>query len=195
MKSADRSKLVRGDAEEPNPMDERQFDALSRVLVALPSRRHLVRLAGVFALGGWFAGKGTDATTAKKGKGKKRKKKARRSPPAALVTPPPPPFCSGKPDDPETFCGTEFVAGDRSTWFFCSGGVCGLVPECGTKSTAEICDPGAPTHPQCCDQASCSNQTGRCDCSSIGTPCIETFDCCGSDVGFTRCVGFVCQRV
>jgi hypothetical protein len=171
-----------------------RFAALHRVLSATPSRRAIGRtLTGLAIAGALTPLLGPADIAAKK---KKKRKKARRSPPASSTSPPPPPpFCSDKPDDPETFCGTEFVPGDRSTWHFCSGGVCSLVPQCGARSSNVTCDLGSGSHPQCCDTASCSSLTGRCGCSSVGLPCYVTSDCCSSEIGATRCVGFVCEFV
>jgi hypothetical protein len=178
-------------------MDTARFDNLVRSLAGAASRRGF--LAGL--AGGMLAFMpGSDDAEAKKKKKKKKKKRAAQPPPASppVVPPPPLPFCSGKPDgiSAETFCGaTPFVFDDRSTWYFCSGGVCGLVPECGTPSEPEACDIHGGENPQCCDPFSCSNLTGHCGCVSVDSPCYETFDCCGNSEGLTRCVGFVCRLV
>ena len=179
------------------PMDDSRFDALTRSLTHARSRRGLARLLGGLTLGGPLALGGLAESAAGTKKMKKKRKKKGTAPTATVpptdqgtVSPPPPPFCSDKPDHPETYCGeSEFDPANKSTWYFCQGGVCGLWPDCKPRNT-----PCA--GPSCCSWPTTACDTlGTCGCSSEGLPCTETFDCCGSEQGVTKCVGYVCQLV
>jgi hypothetical protein len=192
-------------------MDDSRFDTLTRSLTTAGSRRRALTTVLGGALGLVAAASLDDAVAKKKPcpPCKKRKKgKCKAKLPdgtacsggacqggscvaTAVVSPPPPPFCSGKPDSPPVFCGsTAFDANDKSTWYFCKGGACGLWPDCEGRNIR--CAGGT----ACCSWPTTACGTlGTCGCSSVDQPCTETFDCCSSESGATTCVGFVCKLV
>jgi hypothetical protein len=134
---------------------EQQIDALSRALVALPSRRHFVRLAGAFALGGWFTGMGTDATTAKKGKGKKGKRKSR----------------GGRSQPPSGTCAV--ACGTCQT---CQGSSCVPQPNGIGCGTCKHCLDGACRDCGFSGQHDC--REGVCElCGGLGQPCCAGTTC------------------
>jgi hypothetical protein len=106
-------------------MEAISFDALSRAVAQIRSRRMLVRLGGGLLVGGSLARLGLAETTAKR---KKRKRKKRRKKPCI-------PACAGK------VCGSDGCGGrcgtDCASYEVCQNGRCSCTPACDEKDCGD----------------------------------------------------------
>jgi hypothetical protein len=166
-------------------MDSHHFDAFTRALGGIVSRRDLLHaLTGGIATSGWPFG--PSASLAKKKKGKRKKKRSR-----AAVTATCMPDCVGRVCGPNS-CGTGSCGSCNPVCQTCEGGVC-VNKANGTDCEANFtCQNGACLCPQdqdcgidnCCATGGVcvDSANGRCAlgcgalCDDVGCACAETFE-------------------
>ena len=144
-------------------MDGEQFDATTKTLAAVPTRRRLLvgLLGGALGLRGLLDPEDAAASHARKRCSKIEDRQRRRRCLRRAV-------CRGHPD------GTDCGGGKQ-----CSGGVCATPPNCSNTG----CNGGS----DCCSNQ-CNTSTKFCSLSSPGQRCGSAFDCFSA-----KCVGFVCK--
>jgi hypothetical protein len=174
-------------------MDPTDFDALTRALTQLPSRRAALRQVAGSALAGLLM-IGALPIAAKKGKGKRKKKGGQRALAPGTNSPPPPMACNPP-------CGVCQV---------CSGGAClrsnddapcngtgrCLQGACNARPTCH--KPGSDRGFDCifadccggCDYVGDVNPHAICQPSAPGYRCYDSTDCAFQPI----CVGYRCQK-
>ena len=153
-------------------MDQKRFDAMTRSLTSLPSRREILRRLGGTGLG-LAALWSPNTTEAKKKKGKKKKTKT-----PAFPSPASPPPVNCIPRCGHTQCGNDGCGGSCGSCpagRFCRSGTC-CTPEpsavtcagrCGTVTSIRTC--GQPVACSCpSDQVCLSNGSCAIVCNAFG---------------------------